>query len=577
MCIVLPKHVCKIHRSKHNSEFKQKWPLSLEKNKITLELVECHDTNYVTISHVWRENPDSELSKMETRPNGAEWDIFESPPGKISNICSAVANIENNDNIAIWIDSVCINQQDTTAKGLEISKMDDIYKNAKITYVVLNKIESSKAAKKLSSLIRKNKDLKYKPNPSGGFPEIDCEWDEDDQKEYLRQLDILTADRWFSRCWTLQETVLSKNIHVLTPDGTIDLREMLLYGNGLYERVLKERLKYSRDMVRQSARYNALQLHMFNFEKKGSAHYCLHLLRDRECEEIKDVIYSVRGLIFYGKKLHVNYDSQDKDVMKGLVELGVKHGDLTMFCCLSSYYSQEHSYVPVLNRYFLKDIQNVANYNFVDKGKVTKNNIEIKGRIIGSVMKVWQKNWDKNIDLHSQIDGLKKFFGLENQEDDIFKYGIGVINKNYEWNTITIKSSELKTIERIMAVDNAVWKKIISIKLNPDVNKNYSGKNCVFCNQNVDTSEGRAMRSSHEGHQSILNGDTFVIQASGIPKKNDLIIDIGNRNWAGTPVFVIVDYNKKENTYTRTGVTRDTILIVGGRVYSEDPKIFKFS
>ena len=100
---------------------------------------------------------------------------------------------------AVWVDAVCINQNDLAEKADQVQMMHSIYSNAKHVWVWLGEKEPSThlAWAVISSLI--------------GADDIE----EREEDEFALALNDLGTRAWYSRAWTFQEIVLARDAFVL--------------------------------------------------------------------------------------------------------------------------------------------------------------------------------------------------------------------------------------------------------------------------------------------------------------------------------------------------------------------------
>lgn len=117
---------------------------------------------------------------------------------------------------ALWIDALCINQDDRTERGHQVMLMGQIYRNTLRTLIWLGDAndtvpEAVRSIEKLSSMshtTRKNLDS------SGSSYVESVEWDDQEISAYLAVCDAHALSDfwgrpWFSRAWVLQEAVLA--------------------------------------------------------------------------------------------------------------------------------------------------------------------------------------------------------------------------------------------------------------------------------------------------------------------------------------------------------------------------------
>ncbi|ETS79924.1 hypothetical protein PFICI_07453 [Pestalotiopsis fici W106-1] len=120
----------------------------------------------------------------------------------------------------IWIDAVCMNQNDIHEKSQQVAMMDTIYQRATMTLVWLGKDKGT--ARRAKEMIRRIADWRQVKLPfisgtdeeeyglfaderqTDAFP-LNIDWD---------ALTSLFSAVWFTRIWIIQEVVLSKHCHL---------------------------------------------------------------------------------------------------------------------------------------------------------------------------------------------------------------------------------------------------------------------------------------------------------------------------------------------------------------------------
>jgi hypothetical protein len=153
---------------------------------------------------------------------------------------------ENEDRI-LWVDAICINQQDLAERGVQVGRMGNIYKNATHVDVWLGpERDDSEAAIGLIHLI--NVDL----IPAG--PEERAQWgegaitvlpgsetarifaDPDEIYPKIVALKMLCRRTWFTRLWIYQEFHLSKAAVAFVGRRTFNIQDLQKVIRFLYSR-----------------------------------------------------------------------------------------------------------------------------------------------------------------------------------------------------------------------------------------------------------------------------------------------------------------------------------------------------
>jgi hypothetical protein len=135
-------------------------------------------------------------------------------PRKVTpNLASALLHLRDPEkSLTLWIDTVCINQEDLAEKGHQVGQMRHIYACAEKTCVWLG--PSSDNSDVAMDFIANSSSINVKdPRFSGkDVPSL--------------ALSALFARTWWSRIWVVQEIFLSKNIIVKCGDKEVDFEQL---------------------------------------------------------------------------------------------------------------------------------------------------------------------------------------------------------------------------------------------------------------------------------------------------------------------------------------------------------------
>ena len=132
------------------------------------------------------------------------------------NLELALRHLRHSDvSILLWVDQLCINQDDFQEKSQQVVLMETIYKRAWSTLVWLGE-EADNSSDALDTLLATKDALQYYPN--GKSPDV-----EDFKRLFLpasdspKWLDLgkLMSRPWFQRIWIIQEVLLSHQIIVM--------------------------------------------------------------------------------------------------------------------------------------------------------------------------------------------------------------------------------------------------------------------------------------------------------------------------------------------------------------------------
>lgn len=79
--------------------------------------------SFLALSYVWGSGNDATVILVDKRPFRVTRNLFE-----------AITGVREAESIMIWIDAICINQQDSDDKRIQVKMMRSIYKEATSVY-----------------------------------------------------------------------------------------------------------------------------------------------------------------------------------------------------------------------------------------------------------------------------------------------------------------------------------------------------------------------------------------------------------------------------------------------------------
>ncbi|KAI1336939.1 heterokaryon incompatibility [Xylariaceae sp. FL0016] len=107
----------------------------------------------------------------------------------------------------LWVDSLCIVQNDLESKSLQINAMATIYGKAYFTIAALASEAADSGIRRISQ--RPTDEVSYIHLPSASLLVVPI--DEGDRRSSY-DLDVMNGNKWDTRAWTLQERAFSKRI-----------------------------------------------------------------------------------------------------------------------------------------------------------------------------------------------------------------------------------------------------------------------------------------------------------------------------------------------------------------------------
>ncbi|KAG0561912.1 hypothetical protein KC19_9G102700 [Ceratodon purpureus] len=158
----------------------------------------------VAVSHVW-----GDAQYLVENVKDASHGIKISSPKKMERLLN-IAKREGWENL--WLDNICINQEDGDEKSREVMKMGFVYRETKATLVLLDSTHSETLALTMNTLLCFSGE--------DGLTLLD-EVMRDGWEELLELCMTLADDKWYERLWTMQECALPSRIYMAPVDEDI--------------------------------------------------------------------------------------------------------------------------------------------------------------------------------------------------------------------------------------------------------------------------------------------------------------------------------------------------------------------
>lgn len=228
---------------------------------------------YEALSYVWG-------SKSDTRDivvNGISLSVTKNLFEALENLRDAVWTR------TLWIDALCINQEDDAEKNIQVAMMGRIYSQASTVLVWLLKSNLPGLLGDIAS---------FSQNPEMHFT------------EFPPWLLTVSKNDWWHRAWTFQEAALAKNLIFCVGTGRFSLEDLAEFCDTLYQHLLR------RDRC-CSAVYAAASVHETLIDEFGLA-YCmiLNLYSNRQINSQGD--NSLTDLILENRRHRQATRPQDK-------------------------------------------------------------------------------------------------------------------------------------------------------------------------------------------------------------------------------------------------------------------------
>jgi len=154
--------------------------------------------SYEALSYTWGDPRDTKPILLNERPFSAT-----------KNLEAALRHLRyEDDNRFIWIDAICINQNDIRERNLQVRRMLKIYSSAAQVLVWLGEgnEQSDKAMDFMIRISKSKANLEFPWEDESLIPSED---------ECIALAENILTRPWFQRCWVIQEVAVAKEIIVI--------------------------------------------------------------------------------------------------------------------------------------------------------------------------------------------------------------------------------------------------------------------------------------------------------------------------------------------------------------------------
>lgn len=210
--------------------------LELVPNEAGDVLVDCklHTTSldsnpkFVALSYVWGSPEDTAYIPFELQDKAVTRNLSAALQ-ELARRWKRIQDLHDNENVYLWIDALCINQDDITERSSQVQLMRRIYKSAILVIAWC----ASDYCKEAFYLIRVMKDAIYHHNKTDSQDFFSFEWMMEHPKLWLIEgprTRFIRNDAWYAfamfmrddywyRAWIFQEAVLARKLIITGPGG----------------------------------------------------------------------------------------------------------------------------------------------------------------------------------------------------------------------------------------------------------------------------------------------------------------------------------------------------------------------
>jgi hypothetical protein len=275
---------------------------------------------YEALSYTW--GPPGDLPIVVFPGADHDYGPSQQKIGKIAatpQLYAALQSLRKGGKRRIWVDQVCINQEDNAQKGekmKQIGRMDEIYQNASQTVIWLGLAdETTPRLKRLLDEFEKETESPgtlptWLANTFGNGEKQN----EQQTANYGALVKFLNRE-WFSRAWIFQEAVLSNNTIIQCGDSEFAYESLVQLSEAV-NKTAEKASGYARSLMKATVGYNTLDLvqHAKQQCTEGDCQLMKKLQRGNLFETLALVLQHLRA-------------SYPKDLINAFIGVAYRPGD----------------------------------------------------------------------------------------------------------------------------------------------------------------------------------------------------------------------------------------------------------
>jgi hypothetical protein len=254
---------------------------------------------YLALSYTWG---DDASPRHRISLSGKDYHVMRNPYDFLVSFRNDAANKEET---FIWIDQMCINQEDKTERSASIRLMRRIYRQA--TYVIQwlgCEPDLVEAATYLSKISKQTLPL----DPSVGTVL---------ESKHTEHLCVLLNNRYFTRLWIVQEMFLAKTVQILCKHVWLSPNELR---DRLHEPCLRKDKEYGQPLS-LAAGLVMLDGWSTHRNRRHTLQHYIILCSAQDCADPRDKVYALLGLVGEEEQVDVDYDKSVLAVFLDIVRV----------------------------------------------------------------------------------------------------------------------------------------------------------------------------------------------------------------------------------------------------------------
>ncbi|TGO76834.1 hypothetical protein BELL_0134g00060 [Botrytis elliptica] len=302
---------------------------------------------------------------------------------------------ESQQSTFLWVDAICINQNDLTEQAIEVKRMGMIYSSAEtvIVWIGAPRIESD--APNLRYILRRLDRTRQDIDPKL----LDSEWPVWSDNNSSRMINQFFSKEWWQRTWVFQEIVLAKSIFLHY--GTVSFTWDTVSSSQLHFYYLHSNCALPPGTIPEGVFKAMRRVLTINFVRDSRARglkvrltQLLCMDRRSFCSDPRDRIYGLLGLAEDRDVVSPDYTKPIRWVLQDAVQSLIEKGkSLNIICMLPKFHKMDGlpSWVPDFTassppRNFMSFLSKDPNtfHVFMASGKMPFSGVQVKAGVLSA-------------------------------------------------------------------------------------------------------------------------------------------------------------------------------------------------
>ena len=203
---------------------------------------------------------------------------------------------------AVWIDAICIDQENVSERNAQVSRMGSIFHSATSTVIYAGHIRNAGISPKESKELERLLETFQERYSSPGY----LEWSQSTSKLKFDGLasgywELFRRSRWCERTWIIQEVVLARDINIIVESALLVPLDLFIISKSTRDHLLPQVFRIRNDLSREYSKHVSSQISANAPETLMNLSYwrlfdIMVFFREFGCQDPRDKLFAILPL-----------------------------------------------------------------------------------------------------------------------------------------------------------------------------------------------------------------------------------------------------------------------------------------